>query len=348
MIGATLSLIVGLIMMVAANVVLGPPIAAGRISTAEEQEMGLFPSGTALGPASCGFRNLVADLLWLRALQYYGMHRQGDMVFDKAEHVFTVLTDLDPGFTEAYRFGSLVLLEDAAAGGAGFQLLRKGIRNNPHDGSLYFDLGFHHFMVKEYGRAAVYFEKASELPGGGDKASRFAAYAQNQSGRLDVAEEMWLEILESTSNEKTRATAEFALRGIAVSRDTTFLAERCRTFYSRYKLYPGSPHDLIAAGLIRKMPEDPFGSYYVLQPLTGEVRSWHLLSRELKRDCIVLEKIIDRYAEERRAVPDDLAMLQREGYLKTIPSPFGVTYQLNRETGKVDVLFPRVKGRRGS
>ncbi len=339
--------IVGLILIVVANALVGPPIEAGRISTDEEQEMALFPSGMLLGPASCGFSNLVADLLWLRALQYYGKHRQGDLRFDKTEHIFHVLTDLDPGFAEAYRFGSIVLIEDAFARQEGVELLRKGIRNNPRDGSLYFDLGFHHFMAEEYGPASVYFEKASKIPGGSDKAARFAAYAHNQTGRLEVAEEMWLEILESTANENTRATAEFALRGIAAARDTAFLAERCRTFYERYNQFPGSPQDLMAAGLIRTMPDDPFDSRYVLQPQTGEVRSWYLLARELKRDCQVLERMIGRYTSDRGAMPEDLVQLQKTGYLDKIPSPFGVTYRVDQKTGSVNVEMPVPKGRRG-
>lgn len=337
-----------LAMVVTANAALGPAIQAGRISTEEEEELGLFPSGLLVGPASCGFDNMVADLLWVRAIQYYGKHKQGDLIFDKTEHVFDVLTDLDPGFSEAYRFGSLVLVEDAFAKEEGFRLLRKGIRNNPRDGSLYFDLGFHHFKAKEYDKAAVYFERAARLPGGSDKAARFAAYAQNRQGRLDASEEMWLEILKTTSNDKTRASAEFALRSIAAARDTAFLAERCRTFRERYGVFPGSADDLVSARLISSMPDDPFDTHYVLQPFTGEVRSWHLLSRELKRDVGVLEGIIRRYEADGRGIPRDLEELQRNGYLEKIPAPFGVTYNVDQERGKVKIEFPSRRAHGGS
>ncbi len=332
--------LIALGLVVGANAKIAPALQSARISTDEEEELGLFPSGLLVGPASCGFRNVVADLLWLRAIQYYGKHKQGDQLFEKAAHVFSVLTDLDPNFIGAYRFGSLVLVEDAGEKEKGFALLRKGVRKNPLDGSLYFDLGFHHFMAEDYGRAAVYFRRAASLPGGSDKAARFAAYAENRQGRFDVAEEMWLDILSNTGNDKTRASAEFALKGIAAARDTLFLAERARTFHDRYGRFPRSVNEMIDSGVIRSAPEDPFGTYYVVQPATGEVRSWYLLARELKRDCAVLDKVAARYAEERGSPPADAAALVEEGYLGKIPSPFGVTYTFDRRTGKAGVLFP--------
>ncbi len=154
MIRTVMIMILGSVMIVSANILLAPSIMEDRISTEDEQELGLFPSGALIGQASCGFSNLVADLLWLRAIQYYGKHKQEDMIFDQTGHVFDVLTDLDPLFVEAYRFGALVLVGEADARQEGYALLRKGIRNNPTDGSLYFDLGFHHFLAEEYGAAA--------------------------------------------------------------------------------------------------------------------------------------------------------------------------------------------------
>ncbi len=143
-----------------------------------------------------------------------------------------------------------------------------------------------------------------------------------------------------TSNDKTKAAAEFAIRSIDASRDTLYLAGRGRLFHQQYGHFPRSIGDLLSAGLIHAAPTEPFGSHYVMQPATGEVRSWYLLARELKRDIHVLKKIVDRYRVERNSYPPDLAELHREGYLAEIPGPFGVTYSIRQDSGDVDAVLP--------
>src|SRR5690606_690589 len=75
-------------------------------------ELALFPTGAWIRPLACGFNELVADAVWLRALQYYGEHRASDRRYPYLETLFQTLTDLDPRFVNAYIFGALTLAED--------------------------------------------------------------------------------------------------------------------------------------------------------------------------------------------------------------------------------------------
>ena len=326
-------------LVVVGNASLGPRIEARLISTEEDRELSYFPSGVLLEPIVCGFDNVVADLLWLRAIQYYGRHRQTDLVFDKAGHVFTALTNLDPHFIEAFRFGALVLIDDAGEEEQGYELLRRGIRENPDHGGLYFDLGFHCYMNERYDRAAVYFKTASRKEDAPEKAARFAAFAQNRQGNLDVAEELWSEIYEGTENERTRASAEHALRSIAAARDTTWLADRARAFRGRHGRFPRDVNELARGGFVQDLPREPFGTNYIVHPETGEVRSWFLLGRELKRDVAVLQGITERFREEWGRLPVDAAEIVAYGYLSEEPRPFGVRYVVDPETGAVEVVM---------
>ncbi len=322
-----------------ANAGVGPLIDSHKISTAKEEELSYFPSGLYLKQIACGYRNIMADMLWLRSIQYYGKHRQTDLVFHKAAHVFETLTDLDPGFVEAYRFGSLVLVEDAGDQAGGIELLQKGVRNNPRESSLYFDLGFHTYMSHQFDLAAAYFERASRLPGANIKAARFAAYAESRRGALDVAEEMWLEIAETTTNKNTKASAEFALKGIAARRDTIFLAERARAFKDQYGRFPAALEEMVSGGVIRFIPDDPFGTRYVVNAKSGEVRSWYLLAREMKRDMSIIENGSSRFRDERGFYPSSPDELVRLGYLDAVPAPFGAVYKIDQSTGVVE---PRI------
>ncbi len=329
-----------LLIVAAANGVAGPAIRDLRVSTSLEEELAFYPSGRFLAQASCGFRHLLADLLWFRAIQYYGEHRKTDLVFDKAAHVFRVLTDLDPQFIDAYRFGALVVIEDAFDSVSGYELLRKGIRENPHRWELPFDLGFHHFLQSEYGAAAAWFERASNLVPENERVARFAANAEKKRGGLDTAEEMWRELLESTEGDALREAALFALKGIQTVRDTTLLAGAAREYRARTGRWPRTPDRLVRVGLIRAVPEEPYGDRYLIQPATGEVRSGFLLAREIRRDEIVLRMIVNRFREEKGRLPSGLPELCSAGMLEEIPSPWGIEYIVDGETGAVLAVLP--------
>ena len=76
------------------------------------EELSYYPSGRFLKPATLGHAATAADLAWLRAVQYYGGHRATDNQFVRMEHVFDILTTLDPGFEPAYVFGSFALAQE--------------------------------------------------------------------------------------------------------------------------------------------------------------------------------------------------------------------------------------------
>jgi tetratricopeptide (TPR) repeat protein len=324
-----------LLLVLAGNRWVAPAAGAGRACTTLDQELAFYPSGRLLRQVSGGFQSAVADLLWLRAIQYYGEHRKTDLSFDKAAHVFRVITDLDPHFVDAYRFGALVVIGDARDPEGGYALLRKGIRANPGSWELAFDLGFHHFLHEEYDRAAWYFRRAALLRPGDDRAARFAAYAEKKRGGIDTSEEMWKEILETTENDRFREAARFALLGIQVSRDTTVLAHSARAFRDRYGRFPRNTGEMARAGLLDRVPEEPFGERYVIQPKTGEVRSSYLLGREMRRDLGVLQRAADRFRAEYGRVPDDPDELTATGLLVEVPSPWGVRYSIDRASGEV-------------
>ena len=101
-----------------------------------------FPSGKLTEIASVGFDSLASMMLWLRGIQYYGAHKRGDQYYLLAEHIFETITDLDPHFINAYRFGAFVISQDMGQPVGGAELLRKGIRHNYESWELFFDLGF--------------------------------------------------------------------------------------------------------------------------------------------------------------------------------------------------------------
>jgi hypothetical protein len=181
----------------------------GHSRRAEGQELMYFPSGRFLKQSALGHTTTLADIAWLRAIQYYGHHRMTDRKYDMVGHVFDIITTLDPNFVHAYVFGAVVLSQDAGRPEEGLALLRKGMRANPDNWLLAFETGFIYYVVlRDCENAGRYFSLSSRLPDAPDMTARFAAFVEERAGHTETAFELWAEIARATDNKFIREMAE--------------------------------------------------------------------------------------------------------------------------------------------
>lgn len=195
------------------------------------EELSYYPSGEHLRPATLEFTEAAADLAWLRAVQYYGEHRFTDNRFTRMEHVFDILTTLAPHFLAAYEFGSFALAQEGMDFPAAERLMQKGLYANPRSGPLAFQAGFLYFVRpggRDYRRAAQYFAQAARQADAPPQAARFAAFAEQQSGDLQMAWQLWQQVLTTTSNLYLKDMAERQLKiiGAAIEAGRPELAAR--------------------------------------------------------------------------------------------------------------------------
>ncbi len=176
-------------------------------------ELAYYPSGAWLRQAALGDATTWADLLWLRAVQYYGHHRQTDNSFVQMAHVFDIITTLDPSFQSAYVFGGTSLCQEGMQFEAGVRLLEKGTRENPRAWIYPFELGFVHYIGKRnLTRATFDFAQAARQPEAPDYCQRFAAWSGQRAGYDAVAFELWKQVAETTGNAVLREKAVGNLR----------------------------------------------------------------------------------------------------------------------------------------
>jgi hypothetical protein len=168
-----------------------------------------MPSGEFLEQASLGYRNLAADLLWFRTVQYYGGWIKDENDLSLFSHLIEVITDLDPQFIFAYTFGALIISQDIGYYAGGVEVLKKGMQNNPGNWWIPFEIGFIYYVdAQDYANAERYFHLASRLPGADEIAKRFAAFAAKRSGDLEVSLRMWEELARTSDNPDIRMIAE--------------------------------------------------------------------------------------------------------------------------------------------
>lgn len=168
-----------------------------------------LPSGKFIKEASLGYQQLAADVTWFSAVQYYGGYRKEMHDLSYFEGLIDIVTDLDPHFVFPYVFGAVVLSQDLEDISDAIALLKKGMAHNPQAWEIPFEAGFLYYTdARNPDMAARYFDLASRLPGGGDRAKRFAAFVYSQSGHTETSIRMWEELAETTDEPYMRALAQ--------------------------------------------------------------------------------------------------------------------------------------------
>ena len=68
-----------------------------------------LPSGRHTKALTLGFSNLAADVLWVRAVSYFGGHILTDTEYPWLYRILVQVTTLDPPFMYPYLFGGMAL-----------------------------------------------------------------------------------------------------------------------------------------------------------------------------------------------------------------------------------------------
>jgi hypothetical protein len=228
---------------------------------------------------SLSYAALLADLYWVRAVQYYGgtrLSHDPNRSFDLLHPLLDITTTLDPAFNIAYRFGA-IFLAAPFPGGAGrpdlaVALLEKGFRANPRRWQYLYDIGFvHYWELSDFKGAAGWFEKAADVPGAPWWLRSMAAVTATQGGDRRASRLLWQVQLDNAENDWVRNNAILRLRQLDSLDQIDALTDASRTYASRTGSIAARWEDLIRAGLVPGVPHDPSGVPYLIDPDTGVV-----------------------------------------------------------------------------
>jgi tetratricopeptide (TPR) repeat protein len=236
------------------------------------EEVLYISSPTLLKRMSLGYDGLLADVYWTRAVQYFGDKlTQGSEHFDLLAPLLEITTTLDPHLMVAYEYGSN-FLAPPIPGGAGqperaIKLVEFGIRNNPEQWHLYYDLGFIYYMeLADYEKAEKAFVDGAKLPKTHQIMPLMAAKMAEHAGNIQTARLMWITTLQTTLDPNVKSNAVAHLNALQVEEDVTTLERLASHYHEKTGHFPQSFSDLEAANMLRGTPTDPLGHTYKLVP----------------------------------------------------------------------------------
>ena len=168
----------------------------------KEERLLYIPSGKFLKPICIGFDNFVADLLWIKAIGYFGSHYLTDRSYKWLYHILDLITTLDPLFRYPYEFGGIVLALEGGNPEQSTAIMKKGIEHYPEYWRLHFYIGFNYFYYhKDLKNGSYYITKAAQLPGHPRYLPKLAASLLTQSGEKETALSFLKQLYENTDDE---------------------------------------------------------------------------------------------------------------------------------------------------
>jgi len=233
-------------------------------------------SGAALRRLTGAYNALGADVYWIRAIQYFGGTKrrlaavrgtEPPPMIARDEYtllypLLDITTALDPRFNIAYRFGA-VFLAEPYPGGPGrpdlaIALLEKGLRDRPDKWEYMEDIGFvHYWYLHDYGAAARWFGRASEVPGAPWWLKSLAATTLAAGGDRQSSRVMWQAIRQSAEVDWLRQDADRRLAQLRALDEMDQLQSVIDAFVQRTGRPPSGWAELVRIRALRGVPLDP-------------------------------------------------------------------------------------------
>lgn len=262
-------------------------IDAGQNANRVEMDELAIRSGNILKRMSLEYAPLMGAIYWTRAVQYYGeKHRLRLKGLDLLWPLLDIATTLDPQLIVAYRFGSTFLGEKPPTGAGrpdlAIRLLERGLKANPDEWWLYYDMGYVYYLdMKDYPKAAAAFEEGSKNPKAYIWMKVLAAKVAAEGESPETSYFLWQQLYDTTTDPYIKENAEDHLKLMRVELDLKEI-DRLADEYEKQTGHRATRiSELVQAGLLKGVMRDPEGYPYVLGE--GGKAELNLMSPMLER-----------------------------------------------------------------
>jgi tetratricopeptide (TPR) repeat protein len=247
--------------------------------TGPDPDLLYFSSPSAVKRMALGYESILADIYWMRTIQYYGRRDEAakrSIRYKNLAALLDITTSLDPDLMDAYVAGSFFLGENDPLGAGqpeeALKLLDKGIRAHPGEWRFLYYKGLVYYVyVDDFKAAGNTWLDASRMPEAPEYLEGLAAKSLSEGGAMDTARALWQRQYEETTRDDIRENAKNRLISLKVAEDIWALEFLLDVYRLENGMYPRSLSELISDenGVIRTV--DPLDTPYSYDPETGSV-----------------------------------------------------------------------------
>jgi hypothetical protein len=229
----------------------------------------VLPRASTLLALFSSHRQLLADFYWLQATYRTGLAGTASEYRDIAYYT-QLITDLDPDFLYAYKFGTIVPpynlgRETWVNTAESTAMVEKGLARFPDDLQLRMLHGFNlGYFDRRFQAAADEMVRASKLPGAPEYLPALATRMYATSDAFDTALALAEAFIAQAGDEETRAFYERRRQEILLERVLKTVDHAAREFHERTGRMPATVVELYVAGDLEVPAVDPLGGDIVL------------------------------------------------------------------------------------
>ena len=318
-----------------------------RNSIVSHDRIFLLPRREVLRVMSLGHEMTVADLLWIRAVQFFGgnfstLNRPGyEYKGEGIRKLFYILQYLDPKFYRIYTFGNFVFTEGLGDPQEAIDFLRRGSEVFPQDWNLLFQAAFTAFYYKKDNQLALEMaELAGARPNAPAHIKRFKGQMLSQMGQYEASINYFQRlVVESESDIQRRIARQNRDRTIR-KRNLFILTEKVHEYEKRFGEPLRELEDLVRRGLMFALPPDPDeGETYFYNPKTGTVLGYNQGLAKQQELLQGLQMQVEGFHQSNGYYPDSLQELVTMGRLTQVPpDPLGGDFAIDPQIHQVHVI----------
>ena len=230
-----------------------------------------IPSGKYLKHATFGYSALLADLVYIWAIQYYSDYTIAER-YDHLDHIFSIIAELDPRYLDPYEMGAIIAVYEARDPYLAFKVLDRGLEKNPDQWIFPYQAGHYAALtLKDYDLARQYYQKTMEIEGAPAIAKRLFADAAFKVTDYQTAWQNWWEVYQTTDDARIKKIASNHLYQVKSAMDLAQLKEAIEKYRQKYGRFPAELEQLVRAGILDSIPKDLDEKDYIYDPETGDV-----------------------------------------------------------------------------
>jgi tetratricopeptide (TPR) repeat protein len=238
-----------------------------------QARLGFYPPAPVIKALTADHYQFMSHIISLQCLFYFGtlveLRSQAPDWWRIYRAVHTS-TRLDPYNMDAYYFAQAVLTWETGMIQQALELLEYGFAHRTWDWHLPFYISFDYaFFLKDYEKAGMYLAKAAELKPEVEWYATLAARYFYEGGSTALALAYLQEMIPAARNE--------AIKKRLVTRAKAFekvlqIEQAIAAYKERFQTDPEDLGRLVNAGLLERIPGDPYGGNFYLDE-QGRVRT---------------------------------------------------------------------------
>jgi tetratricopeptide (TPR) repeat protein len=277
---------------------------SSTISPSEEQEILYLPKKEALQLLSFGYKQALADVLWMSTVNYFGKHFQSDKKYTWLAHRCELVLTLDPRSLAPVRFCTSMLSWEAEEPEKSEALLSQALLHQQDSWELYSLRGFTRLLfLKKHQEAGEDFRRAAKIPGAPVLVKRLATRdlaTENPDDAIAFIQAM----LRTATNEQEKKALQERLKEAVFLSLSSKIKRASEYYFSLHGRYPKDLNELQALGIIHfEKLEDPFGGLLELDKKTGELRSSKWKKKRIGENEKMIQERIEKWKKHDGVMP---------------------------------------------